>query len=114
MGDHGNPGDGPVPHALTCLQGGEAETATDIRAFVVDNFLLGDDDGLEDDASLLDSGIVDSTGVVEIVTYLEERFGIEVHDEELVRANLDSISSLARFVERKVPAGAVSQDSSEA
>jgi acyl carrier protein len=114
VGDDRNPGDGPVQHSSRCLQAGDPETAAAIRAFVVDNFLLGDDEGLDDDVSLLESGIVDSTGVVEIVTYLEERFGIEVLDEELVRDNLDSISRLARFVERKTPAGAISRDSSEA
>jgi acyl carrier protein len=50
---------------------------------------------------LIDTGIVDSTGVVEIVTYLEETFRIEVDDDDLVPENLDSVSRLAAFVDRK-------------
>jgi acyl carrier protein len=72
-----------------------------IRAFLVDSFLLGDDDGFDNDVSLLDSGIIDSTGVMEVVAFLEETYGIEVADDELVADNLDSVSRLARFVERK-------------
>jgi acyl carrier protein len=72
-----------------------------IRAFLVDSFLLGDDDGFDNDVSLLDSGIIDSTGVMEVVAFLEETYGIEVADDELVADNLDSVSRLARFVVRK-------------
>jgi acyl carrier protein len=92
--------------------GDEAVTAAAVRAYIVDNFLLGDDAGLDDDVSLLDSGIVDSIGVVDIIAYLEESFEIDVGDDELLRDNLDSISRLARFVERKRTEGAAPRDSS--
>lgn len=73
-----------------------------IRAFVVDTFLLGDDDGFGDDDSLTDAGIVDSTGVMEVVAFLEETYGITVDDDELVADNLDSIKRLRTFVETKL------------
>lgn len=75
---------------------------TRIRGFVVDTFLLGDDDGFGDDDSLIDGGIVDSTGVMEIVAFLEETYGIAVADDELVAENLDSISRLQAFVDAKL------------
>ncbi|MGD8415115.1 MAG: acyl carrier protein, partial [Candidatus Latescibacterota bacterium] len=72
------------------------------REFIVETFLFGADDGqLEDGDSLLESGVVDSTGVLELVGFLEEEFGIEVKDEELVPENLDSIDNLAAFIEKK-------------
>lgn len=81
--------------------GGTTELARQVRAFLVDTFLLGDDDGFGDDESLLDSGIVDSTGVMEVVAFLEESFGIVIDDDELVADNLDSVERLAAFVARK-------------
>ncbi len=72
-----------------------------IRAFIVENFLFGDDNGLKDDTSFLEEGIIDSTGVLELVTYLEEEFEIEVEDEELIPENLDSINNLAVYLEGK-------------
>jgi acyl carrier protein len=73
-----------------------------IREFVVDTFLLGDDDGFDDDDSLIEGGIVDSTGVMELVSFLEETYGIAIDDRELVAANLDSITRLRAFVDGKV------------
>lgn len=72
-----------------------------IREFVVDNFLFGDGDALHDDTSFLDEGIIDSTGVLELVTYLEETFSITVADEELVPENLDSIINVSKFINNK-------------
>ena len=77
-----------------------------IREFVVDTFLLGDDDGFDDDDSLIEGGIVDSTGVMELVSFLEETYGIAIEDRELVAANLDSITRLRAFVDSKVAAAA--------
>ena len=81
--------------------GGTPAIAGQVRAFLVDTFLLGDDDGFAADESLLDSGIVDSTGVMEVVAFLEESFGIAIDDDELVADNLDSVERLAAFVSRK-------------
>ncbi len=73
-----------------------------IRGYIVENFLLGEDDGFADSDSLLESGVVDSTGVLELVMFLETSFKIEVQDEDLVPENLDTIRDLASFVERKL------------
>lgn len=72
-----------------------------IRTFIVENFLFGNADGLEDDTSFLEEGIIDSTGVLELVTFLEEAFNIKVDDEELTPENLDSIDNVTAFIERK-------------
>ena len=74
----------------------------EIRGYIVENFLLGEDDGFADSDSLLESGVVDSTGVLELVVFLETNFEIEVQDEDLVPENLDTIRDLASFVERKL------------
>ena len=73
-----------------------------LRRFVSDNFPFGPVDGLSGDDSFLDQGIVDSTGVLELVAFIEETYGITVQDQELVPANLDSINRLVSFVERKL------------
>lgn len=75
---------------------------TELRAFIVENFLFGDDSTpLGDGQSLIDSDMVDSTGILELVSFLEERFGIALADADIVPANLDSIDRIAAFVERK-------------
>ena len=72
-----------------------------LRTFVRDNFLYGQEVTFCDEDSFLEEGIVDSTGVLELVTFLEEQFEIIVDDEELVPANLDSIENIDRFVASK-------------
>ena len=92
---------GSTETATTQTDGNTDEIAQRVRAFLVDTFLLGDDDGFGNGESLLDSGIVDSTGVMEVVAFLEESFAITVDDDELVADNLDSVERLAAFVARK-------------
>jgi acyl carrier protein len=77
-----------------------------LRAFVAEVFYLPDSVQLTDDVSLIQSGIVDSTGVLDIILFVESEFGIHVLDEEAVPANLESISRIAAFVERKSALGA--------
>jgi len=75
----------------------------DLRQFIVDNFLFGKADApLASSDSLLERGIIDSTGVLELVGFLEQKYGITIQDEELVPENLDSIERLVCFVGRKV------------
>ena len=76
----------------------------EIRDFVVENFLFGKGDGLTDGDSFLEKGIIDSTGVLELVAFLEEKYGIKVEDDELIPDNLDSIENLVRFVGTKLSA----------
>ena len=73
-----------------------------IRDYVIDNFLFGDANGLKDDSSFLDEGIIDSTGILELVNYMEEEFEITVEDEDLIPENLDSIDNVVAYLERKM------------
>jgi acyl carrier protein len=76
-----------------------------IRTFVRDTFLIGQDDGsLTGDTSFLDQGMIDSTGVLELVSFMEDTFGFQIADDELVPENLDSVNRLIRFIERKLTA----------
>lgn len=72
-----------------------------VRAFLTSNFYVADPASLEDGASLLDRGIIDSTGVLEVIFFIEENFGIKVEDSEMLPDNLDSIERIANFVTRK-------------
>lgn len=75
---------------------------SDIRAFIVENFLFGDESyALDDEVSLMDADLVDSTGILEMVTFLEERFGIALADTDIVPANLDTIARISAFVAGK-------------
>jgi acyl carrier protein len=81
----------------------------ELRAFLMENFLLGDDlRTLPGDASLIEAGIIDSTGVLELVGFLERTYGLRIADDELVPENLDSIDRVVRFVESKRSASASS------
>lgn len=72
-----------------------------LRHFIEENFLFGQPADFSDEDSFLSLGIIDSTGSLELVAFLEEEFGIHIADEELLPENLDSISNLERFLERK-------------
>lgn len=73
-----------------------------IRSFVVENYLFGEEGKLGNDDSFMESGIIDSTGILELVRFLEATFGIKVADEELIPDNLDSISKIVAFLEKKL------------
>lgn len=72
-----------------------------IRGFILENFLFSNDGRLADSESLVRNGLIDSTGVLELIAYLEETFGIKVADEEMVPDNLDSVDSILAFLARK-------------
>src|SRR3954467_11211364 len=79
-----------------------------VRRFIGENFLFRDDgDAITHDASLLDAGIIDSTGVLELVSFLETTFGIEVQDDEMLPENLDSIRAITSYVSRKLESAKV-------
>jgi acyl carrier protein len=74
----------------------------DVRNFITSNFMFGQGgDDLADDQSFLETGVIDSTGVLELISFLEQQFGIAVEDQEVVPANLDSVAQLVSFVQRK-------------
>jgi acyl carrier protein len=72
-----------------------------VRDFVTSNFYVADPGSLEDRTSLLDRGIIDSTGVLEVIGFVESTFGITVEDAEMLPENLDSIQRISDFVARK-------------
>ncbi len=72
-----------------------------VRAFLNDNFLFGDDKELEEETSFLENGIIDSTGILELVAILEEKFGIVIEDDEIVPENLDSLKNITKFLQAK-------------
>jgi len=76
------------------------DVSSTIRKFIVDNFLFGVDDAFDDATSFLDEGIIDSTGVLELVTFIETNYEIQVADEDLVPENFDSVSNLAAYILR--------------
>jgi acyl carrier protein len=74
----------------------------EIRNFIVDNFLYGEDnEKLSNDDSLMEQGLIDSTGALELVTFLEGKYGIKIEDNELDPENLDSVNKLAGFIKCK-------------
>lgn len=72
-----------------------------VKNFVVGNFLFGDDAGLENHTSFMEQGIVDSTGILELVDYISTEFQITIDDIELLPENFDSIDSIVAFIGRK-------------
>lgn len=73
--------------------------AARVRAFVIDNYLFGDDSRAPaDDESLIEQGVIDSTGILELIEFLEETFGIAVAEAETIPENLGSIAAIARYV----------------
>jgi acyl carrier protein len=73
----------------------------EVRDFIVSNFLFGDGATLQDDTSLLDSGTVDSTGVLELIMFLEEKYALRIDPDEVIPDNLDSINKIVRFLKEK-------------
>lgn len=82
------------------------EIRNDIRKFVLDNYLFGyEDKELGDDLSFLNMGVLDSTGIIELVVFLEEKYAFEVLDEEIIPENLDSINCISKYVNTKLNVG---------
>ncbi len=75
----------------------------EIRKFITDNFMIGQNPTtLKGNTSFLDNGIIDSLGVLELVSFVEENYGIDVKDEELIPENLDSIDNLLAYIKTKL------------
>jgi len=75
-----------------------------VRHFVVETFLFGEDEKLKEDTSFIESGMIDSTGILELAAFLEETFGFRLRDNELIPENLDSISNVVSFLRKKMEA----------
>ncbi len=78
------------------------ETRETVKQYIVENFLFGDASPLESDSmSLLDEGIIDSVGVMELVAFLEQDFELSIADEDLIPENLDSVDNLVAYIGRQ-------------
>ncbi|HMN25994.1 MAG: acyl carrier protein [Ignavibacteriaceae bacterium] len=78
-----------------------AKYLQDIKEFVIDNFLFGDSNKLANDTPLFEKGIIDSTGVLELVSFIEENFNVRVQDDELVQDNFSSLIAIEKFLQSK-------------
>ena len=79
------------------------EIESKLRNFILENYLFTDDQSvLSNEDSFLDKGIIDSTGILELIFFLEEDFGVVVEDKEMIPENLDSVMNVMKFVESKV------------
>ncbi len=77
-----------------------------IREYIVQNFLFGDTETqFSDDDSFMEQGIIDSTGILELIQFIEREFGIKVNDDEILPANLDSLNNLEKYISRKRSVG---------
>ena len=77
------------------------EVRITVREFILENFIIDAAEDLREEDSLLERGIIDSTGVLELVAFIEEKFGITVEDDELIPENLDTIRDIAEFIRQK-------------
>jgi len=79
-----------------------ADIKQTVREYIVENFLFGDTDfEFDDNTSFMDSGILDSTGILELITFVESTFGISIDDDEVLPENLDSLNNLEAFIAKK-------------
>ncbi len=72
-----------------------------INQFIVDNFLFGDGAKLADDTPLFEKGIIDSTGVLELIAFIEDNFNIVFKDDEIIQDNFSSLSAIEKFLQSK-------------
>jgi len=97
-----------IPSALANAQNGESMSTVEekVRSYIMMNFMFTDDgSALVNSDSLLGKGIIDSTGILEVIHFLDDEFEIKVADEEMIPDNLDSVDNIVAFVARKKNAG---------
>jgi len=75
---------------------------TTIKEYIVENFMFGEEQQINEDTSFLESGIIDSTGILELVTFLEDTYNITIEDDEILPEKLDSLQNLVQFLEQKL------------
>lgn len=79
-----------------------ANIKQELREFIIDNFLFGDTETkFSDSDSFMDTGIIDSTGILEVITFIEENYEVKVEDDEILPENLDSLDNLEKFINSK-------------
>lgn len=81
----------------------QEQLRTEVRQFIESNFIFNKKKTLGDDESLIDSGVIDSTGVLELIAFLEQKFQVKFEDSELVAENFDSVNKIIKFIAKKSP-----------
>ncbi len=80
-----------------------------IREFILENFMIGDnEEDLDSNDSFLEKGVIDSTGILELIMFIEETYDIEVEDDEVIPDNLDSVNKVCSYINRKTVRAAAS------
>lgn len=75
------------------------EIVSNVKKYIIDNFLFGNEtEELNEDDSFIEKGIIDSTGIMELIEFVEETYGFSMDDKELVPENLDSLKNISRFI----------------
>jgi len=87
-----------------------ATIAQQIRSFIQESFLFGQADSLRDGDSFLESGIIDSTGILQLIAFLQDAYGVRVEDEEAIPDNLDSIDRIVVYLRRKLDSAEASDE----
>jgi acyl carrier protein len=83
------------------------EICSEVKGFILDNYLYGyEEEELDNDVSILDMGVIDSTGIIELVLFIEEGYHFEVSDHEIIPENLDSINRISKYIFSKLEAEA--------
>ena len=82
------------------------DTKATVRKYLLDNFVMGGDVEIRDETSFMASHVLDSTGFIELISFIEETFGLRITDEEMLPENLDSLDAIEAFVARKRPGAA--------
>jgi acyl carrier protein len=77
------------------------DPVNDVKEFIIENFLFGDEEQIEFETDFFEKGIIDSTGVIELVSFMEETFEISIDDEELIPENLSSLKNIREFLQQK-------------
>ncbi|HSQ66384.1 MAG TPA: acyl carrier protein [Polyangiaceae bacterium] len=90
----------PTEDQSTLMREYVMDTKARIRSFIAENFYVAEGAALADDTSLIETGIVDSTGVLEVIAFLEQEFALSIPDRDILPANLDSIARIAAYVAR--------------
>lgn len=80
----------------------QTNDSSKVREYIVENFLFGDGDSLKEDTSFLEESIIDSTGILELVMFLEETYNIKIEDDELIPENMDNLRNIAQYLGRKL------------
>jgi acyl carrier protein len=78
------------------------DTAASIKSYIRDELLIADGTSLQDDTPLW-GGVIDSVGLMQLITFIEEQFGVEIQDDELTSAHFGTVADIAALVDRKVP-----------